>query len=124
MISAHRRPPRLYLEQFEPRDCPSLALTLSGGSLYISGTPTGAVSVTEPAANRLTVTDNGHSLGTYAVSGNLQMSLTNHLSTVTVDLGGNTFTGNMLLSLGNGGTNNINTSLTPPVTVQHGTVGG
>ncbi|HZY85828.1 MAG TPA: hypothetical protein VFE78_13420 [Gemmataceae bacterium] len=124
MNSARRRLPRLYLEQLEQRDCPSLAITLSNGSLYISGFPTGAVSVTETAANRLTVTDNGHSLGTYAVTGNLQMSLTNHPSTITVDLGGNTFTGNILLSLGNGGTNNPNIVSTPPVTVQHGTVGG
>src|SRR5262245_7996829 len=124
MISARRRIPRLYLEQLEKRDCPSLTITLSAGSLYVGGAPTGAVSVTEPAANKLTVTDNGHSLGTYSVTGNLQLTLTNHPSTVTVDLGGNTFAGNITLSLGNGGTNNPAVTSTPPVTVQNGTVNG
>jgi hypothetical protein len=119
MIALRRRT-RLFLERLEQRDCPSLTVTLINGSLTVSGVPTGPLSVTENAARQLTVTDNGHFLGNYSVGGDLRLNLTRHPSTVTVDLGGNTFSGNILISLGNGGT----TPLPPAVTVQRGTVGG
>jgi hypothetical protein len=120
MSPARRRPARLFLERLEQRDCPSLTVTLFGGSLNVSGSPTGALAVTEATPGKLTVMDGTHSLGTYGVGGDLRLSLTNHPSTITVDLGGNTFTGNILISLGNGGT----TTLPPEVSVQRGTVGG
>jgi hypothetical protein len=113
-----RRPARLSLERLEARDCPSLTVTLFGGSLLVRGAPAGVFSLTEPSPGRLTVSDNGHSLGTYAVTGDLFLSLTSHPHTVTVDFGGNTFPGNVLVSLGNGG------QAIHPVSVQNGTVGG
>jgi hypothetical protein len=120
MKPVRRRPTHLSLERLEQRDCPSLTVTLYNGSLNISGAPAGALMVTETTPGKLTVTDNAHSLGTYSVGGDLRLNLTRHPSTVTVDLGGNTFTGSVLISLGNGGT----TTLPPAVTVQRGTVGG
>ena len=45
-----------------------------GGTLFVSGTPTGPLSLTEPSAGKLTVSDNGHNLGTYAVTGNLLLN--------------------------------------------------
>jgi hypothetical protein len=114
-----RRPARLALERLESRDCPSLAVTLFGGSLTVRGTPLGALSINEPSpGGRLTVTDNGHSLGTYAVGGDLRLNLASHPNTVTVDLGGNTFAGSVLISLGNGD------PAGDLVAVQNGTVGG
>jgi hypothetical protein len=101
----------------ERRDCPSLTVTLFGGSL-VRGTPAGELTVSEPGPGRLTVSDNGQPLGAYAVTGDLLLSLNSHPKSVTVDLGGNTFAGNVLLNLGNGGPAPF------AAVVQHGTLGG
>lgn len=93
---------QLFAEQLEARDCPSLTVQLLSGSLYIKGTPLGAVQVNETAANKLQVLDNTQNLGTYTVTGNLQMTLNSHPNTITVDTMGNRLAGNVLLSLGTG----------------------
>ncbi len=109
---------RLSLEPLGPRDCPSLSVTLFGGSLLVGGTPAGALRVTEPGPGQLTVTDNGHPLGTFAVTRDLFLALNSHPNAVTVDLGGHAFAGNVLVSLGAGD------PAGHPVAVQDGTVGG
>jgi hypothetical protein len=120
---------RLFCEQLEARDCPSLTVQSLSGSLFIRGTPQGALNVLESTtvANRFTVTDKFGSatpvnLGSYNVTGNIDFFLNNHPSTVTVNLGNatNRLLGSVLFSLGNGDTS----GLSPLITVQNGTVAG
>jgi fibronectin-binding autotransporter adhesin len=76
MKRLNRRP--LVVEQLEDRTCPSLAVTFLSGNLTVSGAPLGTLTLQETAPNRLQVTDTGVNLGTYAVTGNLTLNLTNH----------------------------------------------
>jgi hypothetical protein len=98
---------RLFLEQLEGRDCPSLTVMLLSGSLYIRGTPLGQVQVNEIAANKLQVLDNAtaatpSNLGTYTVTNGLTMSLNSHPDAILVNLMGNTLQGSVFINVGTG----------------------
>lgn len=100
-MKPHRRIP-LTVEQLEKRDCPALSIIQAPGLLEIQGTPTGPLSITEPAAGQIQIVDNLRNLGTFSANGNLILNLTRHPDLVTIDLMTNRFAGNILISLGLG----------------------
>jgi hypothetical protein len=119
------RRPRLSVEPLESRFCPVASISLEAGTLFIRGavtpnSPTG-LRVTETANNLVTITDNGHFLGTYRTS-NIYMQLTSHIgSPIVVDLGGHSLTGNLYINLGIGDTTDNPVS---GVFIDNGTIGG
>jgi hypothetical protein len=96
---------RLWLEHLEGRLVPSLTVQSFGGTLFVSGLPTGNLLLTETAASAFQVMDGTHNLGTYAHISNVNLSLTNHQNkSVNVNLNGNTLTGNLFINEGLGDT--------------------
>ncbi len=76
---------RLLLEVLEDRAMPA-TVVFSGGSLTISN-PTGpSLQVTETKAGYFSIIDNGHSSGTYAVSGNITITGSNRPNLISVTL--------------------------------------
>jgi hypothetical protein len=110
---------RLALEPLEGRWCPTVTASLSGGTLTISGTPDGAVALTQDSttAGTFTVTDKGAALSNSPFTGvkNVRLNLTSADDAVTIDLGGQTLSGGILANLGAGANS---------LTVQDGTLGG
>src|SRR5689334_18869983 len=99
-----KRRARLAVEQLEQRWVPASVRFISGG-LYISpstGEPALNLTVTQTAPNTFSVKDGASSLGTYAGVGSLNITGANGADTITVNLNGNTFTGSLLASTGNG----------------------
>jgi hypothetical protein len=111
---------RFTVEQLEDRLCPALGISFMSGTLTITGTPVGALQVNETGPGVLKVMDGAINYGSYQVTGNLNLQLTGHPSTIDVNLMGNTFTGNLLIDVGTGQAK----FPTDPVTVSGGTVGG
>jgi hypothetical protein len=102
---SHLRP---RLEQLEDRFCPSLTVQLLPGNLYVSGTPTGNVVITEVNANVFQVQDGTSNLGSYQDGGNLYLLLTNHQGkSVNINLNGHTLGGNLFINEGTGDTNSF-----------------
>src|SRR5262245_33244071 len=98
---------RLAVERLEDRWCPAVTATLRSGTLFISGSAdNGAIAITQDAttAGTINVLD-----GTTAVSGapftgvkNIRLNLTSADDKVTIDLGGQTLSGNINANLGDG----------------------
>jgi hypothetical protein len=96
---------RLWLEQLENRLVPSLTVQSFGGSLFVSGLPTGNVLLTETAPNAFQVMDGTQNLGTFAHISNVNLNLINHQNkSVNINLNGNTLTGNLFINEGLGDT--------------------
>src|SRR5690349_16587035 len=106
----HTHCTRPSLEHLEDRCCPSLTILFDGNNLTIgdgatNGAPAGGqLSLTQNAGS-VSVGDNGNTtnLGTYAVTGAINVRLNNVPATVSVSLGANSTSGDLSLSLGNGG---------------------
>jgi hypothetical protein len=96
------RRPSLHVERLEARDCPAMSAFYNAGSLTLRGIPNGILNVTGKAGNVFQVTDNGNSLGNYAITGNLSVLLANRHNELNFDLKGLTFSGNVSLGLGTG----------------------
>jgi hypothetical protein len=96
---------RLGLESLEDRTVPA-TLRLLSGSLYISNPSTtgGSTNITLQAVanNKFDVFDNGTKVATVSVGGNIFYTGTNLNDTLTVNLQGNTFTGNLQATMSNG----------------------
>src|SRR4051812_13275201 len=98
---------RFTVEQLETRWCPAVTATLKSGTLSLSGSAdNGSISIVQDSttAGTITVLD-----GTTAVSGSpftgvksIRGNLTKADDHVTLDLGGQTFTGNVAINLGEG----------------------
>jgi len=111
---------RLAVERLEDRWCPALTATLRSGTLLISGSAdNGAISIVQDSttAGTINVTD-----GSTAVSGapftgvnNIRLNLTDADDKVTIDLGGQTLSGSVTASLGDGAND---------LSVVNGTIGG
>ncbi len=114
------RRPRLCAELLEDRFCPSLALHVTSGTLYISGTPAGNVLITETANNVSKVQDNGKPLGTFVAS-TVNMNLASHPGTVDLNLNAFTLAGNLLLNAGTGVHGSPGTS---GIGIRNGAIGG
>jgi hypothetical protein len=93
------------LEMLEDRTVPA-TVRLLGSGLYISNAVAVAgttnVEVRAVANNKFEVYDNGNKIGTFNVGGTINYTGTNLADTLTVNLQGNTFTGNLFASMGNG----------------------
>jgi hypothetical protein len=112
----------LWLEHLEDRLAPSLAVQSLGGTLFVSGLPTGNVLLTEAAPNAFRVMDGTANLGTYANVSNVSLSLTNHQGkSVTVNLNGNALAGDLFINEGLGATTSAVISATD---VAGGRIGG
>jgi hypothetical protein len=99
----HRRT-RLYVEPLEDRWVPA-TVRLSGGYLLISpSTGEAALTLTakQTAANTFSVKDGASSLGTFGPVSNLYITGGNGADSVTIDLNGLAYTGNILANTGNG----------------------
>jgi hypothetical protein len=97
---------RLRIDSLEDRLVPATVF-FSGGSLTVSNPMIGAggttsLTLTATGANKIQVMDGTTALGTYAVTGNLTVNGSNAPDSVTVDLAGFSFTGNVTISTGNG----------------------
>jgi hypothetical protein len=119
------KPPRqnrLVLELLEARDCPSLSVQLLGSSLLITGTPAGTTGLTiQGTGGKYSVTDGATVKGTFGAT-NISMNLDHYNEPITINLGGQTLGGNVLMSLGTG---NLSPTLgANSVTIDNGTVGG
>jgi hypothetical protein len=107
------------LERLEDRWCPDISATVKNGILTVAGaavSPTDTVLVKETAANTFEVDD----AGTVVASGltnvnSVRLNLTGASNVISVDLGGNTLSGNLTANLGK--TNNT-------LTVTDGTISG
>jgi hypothetical protein len=110
------RPRRLSVEVLEDRCCPSLTVTSLNGNLTISGTAnSGSITVKETSSNTIEVDDGSTPVSTVNNVTNVTANLTSANDKVTVNLGGNTLTGNLTTNLSNG---------TNVVSVVNGTIGG
>jgi hypothetical protein len=101
MRSARRT--RLWVEQLEDRRCPSLTVSLVSGSLYVSGVPTGTLTIQETGTNVFRVMDGTVFLGAYTAS-NLNVRLTSRPADVNILLNATGLGGNLSLDLGTGDT--------------------
>jgi hypothetical protein len=112
--------PRLCIELLEDRYCPSLTVQFVSGTLVLSGTPAGTTELTITNSGGLfKVMDGSANLGTYAAS-NITLNLQHYNESITINLGGGTLTGNLLMNLGlgnQGGGSNV-------ITVDNGTING
>jgi fibronectin-binding autotransporter adhesin len=111
---------RLALERLEHRWCPALTASLSAGTLTIAGTAdNGSIAITQDATTpgTMSVADGTAAVGNSPFTGvkNLRLNLTSADDKVTIDLGGQTLSGNVLANLGGGADS---------LTVQNGTLGG
>lgn len=100
---------RLQVEGLEERWTPALLLQLdAGGNLTgIFGVPSGNVSLVLAATDTLSVTEGASSLGTYALAGNLNVSVGNNPNPlmgigVLMNLAGFDISGSVRMSAGNG----------------------
>jgi hypothetical protein len=92
------------LELLEGRWVPA-TVSFINGTLFISNPTvpaTTGVVLTQTAANRFSVADNGHALGTYAGVGNINYTGSNASDKFTVNLGAFTYTGSLFANSGNG----------------------
>src|SRR5579862_2028874 len=114
------RRPRICVEPLEARDCPSLTEVLSGSTLFIYGLPTlnstyagtGGLKILGKANNSFQVTDAGVNQGHF-IAQNISVRLVNHIGTsITVDLGGFTMSGNLTFNMGTGAQNPVGGSST------------
>ncbi len=111
----------LSLEQLEDRLVPATAHFVSG-TLLISPSPGESglnLTVTQSSANTFQVTDNGKPVGTYGPVANLDITGGSGADSITVDLDGKTYTGNLLINSGTG-----NDTLTIQSTGGAGGIGG
>ena len=96
---------RPLLEQLEDRTVPT-SVRLVSGELIISNPLVvdgkAALTVTATANNTFQVVNDGASLGTYNVAGNIYIFGSTGMDSITFDLAGNNYTGNLLISPGNG----------------------
>jgi hypothetical protein len=98
-----------------------MTLVYSGGNLTLSGVPnapaTGpnsALAVTRTSGTNYQVTDGTTNLGTYAVTGNVNLSLTRDNTNININLAGGLLPGNLTIDLGLGDTDLTTTN---PVSV-------
>jgi hypothetical protein len=102
----------LSIEQLEGRCCPSLSVSFLGGSLYISGYPSGqtadpngpTLAITETGTHLFTVMDGNASAGAYAISGSIYLNLNRRPNTIDITLNASGLGGNLSLNLGSGDT--------------------
>src|SRR4051794_29487396 len=108
----------LCLESLEDRCCPTLVAQFISGSLILSGSPTAtqgqSLSITRvPGAPlALQVRDGAATLGTFNVTGDLRLNLTNYNTDINIDLHGTTATngtlgGSVVATLGRGNASNV-----------------
>jgi hypothetical protein len=105
-----KRTVRPGLEALEGRWCPSLTAQIHHGDLVISGTPTGTnatggllIQGTAAHTNNFTVKDGSMVLGTFHVTGDVVLNLTNHQTEgINVDLNSNSIPDDLLINLGAG----------------------
>jgi hypothetical protein len=105
-----KRPVRLWLEALEDRWCPSLTVQNHHGDLLISGTPVGTnatggllIQGTAAHTNLFAVKDGSSSLGTFRVTGNVLLNLTDHQTEgINIDLNSNSIPRNLTIDLGAG----------------------
>jgi hypothetical protein len=86
----------------EDRTCPTVSHLFYNGALFLSGTPSGDLDITGQGGNSFLVQDGGNSVGTFALSGNLSISLANHPGAISIDLHNSTIGGNVLINEGTG----------------------
>lgn len=89
-------------ECLEGRCVPSVTARVIGDNLYLTGAPTWTLLINESAPSVLTVTDNGHAVGTFSVFGGIIISFTKEPGDIDIDLNGNTLYGSIIVGLGNG----------------------
>lgn len=120
-LQRKRRSVRLAVEALEDRFCPSLTVQSVGANLLLSGSPTSSLQITGAGGLSYHLMDGSKNLGTYSFS-NLTMNLTLYPAPITINLMGQTLTGNVVMSVGTG---NVSGSMgVPSITVEDGRVGG
>jgi molybdopterin-binding protein len=95
------RPPCLSVERLEDRSLPSVSLAFSGGNLTLTGDNTGNNLAVTQSGSAYKVTNNGTSLGSYALTGNLSVTMGNGNDTVALNLTTG-LPGGLTVNLGNG----------------------
>jgi fibronectin-binding autotransporter adhesin len=95
----------LFVEPLEDRWVPA-TVRLLDGSLFISNPlitmGSSSIALTATNNNVFSVTDNGASLGTYNVGGNIYITGGNAKDVIRFDLAGHTYSGNLFVNSGNG----------------------
>src|SRR5262245_17786960 len=109
-----RRRCQLAVEHLEDRLVPTLRISSLPGTLIISGTPVGGptdeLRIDMPAPGKIRIRDLNsmggtiNNYGTFQAPSTLQVNLTSYNTSITFDVNGNTFGGNVNFSLGNGDT--------------------
>src|SRR5262249_11545649 len=93
------------VEMLEDRTVPA-TVKLVGSALYISNAAPVAgatnVEVRAVANNKFDVFDNGNKIGTFSIAGTINYTGTNLNDTLTINMQGNTFNGNLLATMSNG----------------------
>lgn len=100
----HRQSHRLRLESLENREVPAAFASFSGGNLTIIGDNTGNnLALVQQAGGQIKVTNNAANLGTFAVTGNINVTMGNGADTVSVTTAaGKSLPGNLTVNAGNG----------------------
>src|SRR4051794_26654557 len=97
---------RLALESLEDRWCPALTATLAAGTLTITGTAADSIQITQDSttAGTINVLDGSDAVSDSPFTGvtNIRLNLTKADDHVTIDLGGQTFSGDVAANLGGG----------------------
>src|SRR5262245_15252106 len=97
---------RLALECLEDRWCPALTATLASGTLTITGAADTAVNITQDSTTpgTINVLDGSSAVSDSPFTGvtSIRLNLTSADDDVHIDLGGQTFTGNVVANLGGG----------------------
>src|SRR6185436_6783971 len=93
------------VEMLEDRTVPA-TVKLIGSGLYISNAVAVAgttnVEVRAVANNKFEVYDNAVKIGTFSMAGTINYTGTNLADTLTINMQGNSFTGNLLATMSNG----------------------
>src|SRR5579859_4181356 len=93
------------LDVLEDRTCPSLSLHTIGPNLTIGGVPSTSLqglTITGVGGTNFDVSDGVKDLGTFSVTGNLNLDLSKYNSPITLDLNGQALPGNLVINLGKG----------------------
>src|SRR5579872_774385 len=95
----------LYVEPLEDRWVPA-TVRLFDGDLFVSDpritAGSASITLTATATNTFKVQDGTSNLGTYNVGGTILLTGSNAKDTITMDLAGHTYTGNLFINSGNG----------------------